>query len=110
MRRVGILMAGVAVLTLGACDPRAVADQAVRRAAETVVTPVVNRDMPLGPAQAATTCILNAASVAEVRTLARDVGVEAGTSTVATIRALAARPGARACFAASGVPPLMAGG
>lgn len=96
----------LAVLALAACDPAEVADKAVRRAAEQVVLPVVNVDMPAGPAQDATACILDAATPFEQQSLARDLGVEAGTLTVQTIRTIAARPAARACFAASGVPPL----
>jgi hypothetical protein len=91
---------------LAACDPAEVADKVARRAAETVVQPVVNIDMPAGPAEQATACILDAASPAEVSALARDVGVEAGTSTKARIRELAMRPAAQTCFAARGVPPL----
>jgi hypothetical protein len=91
---------------LAACDPAELADKAVRRTAETVVMPVVNVNMPSGPAEAATRCILDAASPDEVRLLARDVGVEAGTSTKATIRSIALRPAAQACFAAQGVPPI----
>lgn len=93
-------------LALAACDPQEVADKAMRRAAESVVMPVVNQDMPAGPAQAATSCILDAADGAEIQGLARDVGVEAGTLTVQTIRTIARRPGAQGCFAAAGVPPL----
>jgi hypothetical protein len=52
---------------LAACDPAELADKAVRRTAETVVMPVVNLDMPAGPAQAATACILDAASPDELR-------------------------------------------
>lgn len=96
----------LAVLLLAACDPAEVTDKVVRRAAEQVVFPVVNRDMPAGPAQAATTCILDAASPADLQALARDVGVEAGTLTVQNIRTIAARPAAQSCFAAAGVPPL----
>ena len=100
------LAAVLALLATAACDPAELADKAVRRTAETVVYPVVNVDMPAGPAQAATTCILDAASPDELRLLARDVGVEAGTSTKATIRDIALRPAAQACFAANGVPPI----
>lgn len=93
-------------LLLPACDPGALKTQTLRRAADTVVMPVVNRDMPSGPAQAATRCILDAATEAEIAALARDLGVEAGTLTVATIRGIARRPAVQTCFAASGVPPL----
>ena len=96
----------LAVFFLTACDPQQLAGKVSRRAAESVVQPVVNINMPAGPAEAATACILDAASPAEVDALARDVGVEAGSSTKARIRELALRPGAQACFAARGVPPL----
>lgn len=96
----------LALLALSACDPAEMADKAVRRTAESVVFPVVNIDMPADPAQAATNCILDAASPDELRLLARDVGVEAGTSTKATIRDIALRPAAQACFAAHAVPPI----
>jgi hypothetical protein len=96
----------VMFMLLAACDPQVFANKTVRQVASKVVFPVVNVSMPAGPAQAATDCILNAASPEEVRLLARDVGVEAGTSTKATIRTIALRPAAQACFAANGVPPI----
>ena len=100
------LAALAALVLLPACDPAEVADKAMRRAAADVVFAVVNRDMPAAPAQAATECILNAATMPEIRALARDVGVEAGTLTKDNIRTLALRPAAQSCFAANGVPPL----
>lgn len=103
MTRIAIAI-GLAALT--ACSPAEVAGKVNRRAAESVVQPVVNVNMPAGPAEAATACILDAASPAEVQALARDVGVEAGSSTRARIRELALRPAAQACFSANGVPPL----
>ncbi len=103
-----VMLLCLAVLGVAACDPGELADKAVRRTASSVVFPVVNLDMPAGPAQAATDCILSTASADEARLLARDVGVEAGTSTKATIRDIALRPATQACFAAAGVPPLRA--
>jgi hypothetical protein len=95
------------VLVLAAaCSPQEALDKVTRRTAESVVTPVVNVNMPLGLAQAATDCILDAATPDEINILARDVGVEAGSSTRATIRTIALRPGAQACYAAAGVPPI----
>ena len=94
------------VLLVAACDPAEVADKALKRTVETVVFPVVYVDMPAGPAQSATECILAEATPDELRLLARDVGVVAGSSTKATIRSIALRPGAQACFAAVGVPPI----
>ncbi len=104
MMRVTVALATLALLA--ACDPAEMADKTMRRAAADVVFPVVNRDMPAGPAQAATDCILNAASMPETRALARDIGVEAGTQTVENIRNIALRPAAQSCFAANGVPPI----
>lgn len=94
------------LLLITACDTQALTDKTLRRAAESVVTPVVNRDMPAAVAETATRCILDAASKPEIEGLARDVGVEAGTLTKANICAIASRPAAAACFAAGGVPPL----
>jgi hypothetical protein len=92
------------VMLLAACDPAQVADQAGRRIASTVVLPVVQIDLPTPLAQAATTCIVQNATAEEVQALARDVAVVAGSSTKATIRGIALRPEAVACFAQNGVP------
>lgn len=104
--RLQACVAVVALSVLPACDPQVFADKTTRQIAEQVVFPVVNVDMPAGPAKAATNCILDAASVEEHRLLARDVGVEAGSLTKATIRDIALRPAAQSCFAANGVPPI----
>ena len=91
---------------LAACDPQAMFDNTARRAAADVVEAVVSREMPVAPAKAATECILQAGSPEEIRALAADYGVEAGSLTKQNIRNLALRPSAQACFAASGVPPV----
>jgi hypothetical protein len=96
----------LAALALAACDPAEFFDSALKRTAYSVVFPVVNIDMPGDPARLATNCILDAASPDELKLLARDVGVEAGTATKATIREIALRPAAQTCFAANGVPPI----
>jgi nicotinate-nucleotide pyrophosphorylase len=96
----------MAVLVLVACDPQELADKAVRRTAESVVQPVLAREMPGPVADVATRCILDAAEPAEINILARDVGVEAGSQTIVNIRNIATRPAASACFAAGGVPSL----
>jgi hypothetical protein len=101
-----LILALLAATTLAGCDPAEVFDSALKRTAYSVVFPVVNIDMPGEPARLATNCILDAASPDELKLLARDVGVEAGTATKATIREIALRPAAQSCFAANGVPPL----
>lgn len=97
---------GAALVALAACSPQEMAGKVTARAAETVVRPVVARDLTAAQADAATACILANASPAEVQGLARDVAVEAGTVTEANIRAIAARPATVACLAAAGLPPL----
>ena len=104
--RIPALSLMVATMALAACDPAEVVDSALKRTAHTVVFPVVSIDMPAEPARLATKCILDAATQSELELLARDVGVEAGTSTKATIRQIAVRPAAQACFASNGVPPV----
>lgn len=96
----------IALLIVTACSPTDVADKVGRRAAASVVLPVVAASMPTGVAQLATNCIVENADAAEVQALARDVAVVAGSSTKATIRGIALRPEAQACFAANGVPPV----
>lgn len=95
-----------ALALLAGCDPQAAADRTTRGMAREVVLPVVTRELPGPVAEAATACILDAASPEETRALARDYGVEAGTQTRENIRILAERPAARDCFARAGVPPL----
>ena len=82
-------------------DPQALAGKAMRRTAESVVRPVMARELPGAVAETATQCVLDAASPEEINALARDVGVEAGTQTVENIRNLASSPSAAACFARS---------
>jgi hypothetical protein len=96
----------VAMTVVAGCDPAELLDSTLKRTAHSVVFPVVNIDMPAEPARLATKCIIDVASEEELKLLARDVGVEAGTSTKATIRDIAVRPAAQACYAASGVPPI----
>lgn len=94
----GKAFAAAGLLLLCACDPQEVADKAVARTAEAVVAPVVG--------DAATRCIVDNATPAELKALAVDFGVEAGTTTVANIMAIANRPATLACLAAAGLPPI----
>lgn len=101
-----VLLSIVAAVILTGCDPAQVVDKVGRRAAETVVLPVVSRNLPGGQAQSASLCIVENANASEVQALARDVAVQAGSSTVATIATIAARTETRACLARYGIPPL----
>ena len=90
----------VILIALAACDPQLVIDKAMARTAESVVAPVTGA--------AAARCLVSNATPDEVQRLARDVGVEAGTSTLATIRSIAGRPGTLSCLASAGLPPVQA--
>jgi hypothetical protein len=87
-----------AMLALAACDPQALADKAVARTAEAVISPVVGAG--------AARCIVDNGTPAELREIARDIGVEAGTSTIANIMRIAGRRETLACFVQNGVSPL----
>ncbi len=96
--RVWVLAAaGLVTMLVAGCDPQSVVDKAVARTAESVIAPVV------GPGAAR--CIVENGSPDELRAIAVDIGVEAGTSTVANIMQIAGRPATLACFAQSGVVP-----
>ena len=93
---------------LAACDvPQAVADEVVPRAPPAMWSLPWSTATCLRPRRAPPpNASCRPPRAEEQRALARDVGVEAGTQTVANIRNLALRPAAQACFAASGVPPV----
>ncbi|MFN3606182.1 MAG: hypothetical protein ACK4SS_03155 [Cypionkella sp.] len=93
-------------LALAACNPIDLADQATDRAARAVIVSVIGQELPAPVAEKAATCIIDAATPAELRAVARDLGVSAGTQTVQNITNLATRPDAIACFAKAAVPPL----
>jgi hypothetical protein len=97
---------GAVCLALVACSPTEVADKVGRRAAETVVRPVVSDYMTGPEAEVVTRCIVDNASAAEVQTLSRDVAVVAGSSTVDLIFRMAQNPATAACLRAKGLPPL----
>ena len=96
----------VASLALTACDPTQVADKVGRRAADTVVRPIVADYLPGPQAEIATRCIVDNASADDVKALAKDIGVGAGSRTVATVFRIALQPGAASCMAAAGVSGL----
>jgi hypothetical protein len=104
-------LASLAALTLAlaACNPMELANAATQRAAEQVIVSVLSQELPAPVAQAAARCVLAEASPEELRAIAADIGVMAGTQTVENIRNLALRPQAVQCFVASSVPALAQG-
>jgi hypothetical protein len=96
------------VMVLSACSPQQVADDVTRAAAETVVVPVLEDYMPAPQAKGASVCILDNATPEEMRMLARDVAVQAGTSTVDNVLAIGTRPATLACFKSLGLSSLPA--
>lgn len=89
---------------VAACSPQAMADKTARSMARDVVAPVIASQVPAASQLQAADCVVNAAQMPEVRALARDYGVTAGTLTRDNIRSLALRPAAQSCFAANGIP------
>ncbi len=106
MRVMGLV---AVALVLTACDASELADKAMRRTAETVVEPVVDDYLPGDQAQVATRCIIENANSADLRALVHDVGVSAGSSTVANVLAIAARPETQSCLLREGLPTLLGG-
>lgn len=94
------------LLALPACDPAAMQAAVAGRAAQSVVVNVLVNQYPQAGAEVAAECLVAHATPAEVQALARDVGTRAGTSTLATIRAVADRPGTRQCLSARGLAPV----
>lgn len=100
-----LLLAAPALALMG-CTAQEATDAVLRQTAQTVVTPVLDDFMTPAQAATATDCVMVAATSEDLRLLSRDVGVIAGTSTVATVLGIAARPAARDCMARSGLPAL----
>ncbi|WP_128253301.1 hypothetical protein [Falsirhodobacter deserti] len=96
----------VTILALAACSPQTVADNVARRAAKSVVNPVVAQYMPSGQAEAASNCIIDNANAGEISVLARDVGTRAGTTTVQTVMGIVSRPSTMQCLTSQGLPAL----
>ncbi|MDZ4094093.1 MAG: hypothetical protein U1D35_04185 [Paracoccaceae bacterium] len=96
----------VVILLLAACSPQEMADKVARRAATSVVLPVVNDYMPGPQAEGVTLCVIDNASAQEINSLARDVAVEAGSSTAQTVLAIARRPDTLSCILGAGLPPI----
>jgi hypothetical protein len=96
------------LLVAAACSPQVLADNVTRQAAETVVVPVLEDYLPAPQAKGASVCILDNATPEEMRMLARDVAVQAGTSTVDNVLAIGTRPATLACFKSLGLSSLPA--
>ena len=96
-------------LALAACNPTELANVATKRAAEQVIVSVLSQELPAPVAQAAASCVVAAASPEELRAIAADIGVMAGTQTMENIRNLALRPQVVQCFVSSSVPALAQG-
>jgi hypothetical protein len=84
------IVLGLACLALTACSPQKVVDKVVARTAETVISPVTGPDVAR--------CVVDHADPSELEVLARDVGVRAGTRTVAIIQGILNRPDTQKCL------------
>ncbi|MDR0810086.1 MAG: hypothetical protein LBE86_13335 [Gemmobacter sp.] len=94
------------LLLAAACSPQSLADSVTRKAARSVVVPVLQNYMPAAGAEAATDCVMANASPSEINALARDVGVRAGTLTVQNVAAILRRPATADCLRARGLGPV----
>ena len=102
------IMASLIVLTaFAACSPAEIATDVSRKAARTVVLPVVTATTPAPANELATDCIIMNASNAELNDLARDIGTRAGTLTEQNIRMILAKPATQACILGKGLAPVM---
>lgn len=90
-------------LALAGCDTT-FAGRSYAAAAIEVVRPVIDDGLTEVQADLTARCITDAASPDENLTLARDLGVLAGTATLALIRELTLRPATQACLMAAGLP------
>ncbi|PZQ97186.1 MAG: hypothetical protein DI533_14255 [Cereibacter sphaeroides] len=104
-----IRFAAIPILTaaLAACSPAQIGTDVTRRAARTVVLPVVSANTPEPAASLATDCILANASNRELNMLARDMGTRAGTLTEQNIRTILAKPATQSCIAGKGLAPVV---
>ncbi len=100
-----IVLLGLAAFA--ACSPAEIATDVTRKAARTVVLPVVTATTPAPANELATDCILANATNAELNDLARDVGNRAGTLTEQNIRMILAKPATQACIAGKGLAPVV---
>jgi hypothetical protein len=85
-----LIALGLACLALSACSPQVVVDKVVARTAESVIAPVTGADVAR--------CVVDHAEPVELEVLARDVGVRAGTRTVAIIHGILDRPDTQKCL------------
>ena len=102
MTRIATLALIAAALT-GCAASNSIADGVNRRAARSVVVPVLQNYMTAPQAEIAADCVIANASPAELGSLARDVGVRAGTLTVQNVVAVVRRPATGACMRERGV-------
>ena len=102
-------MRGAALILIGAlaaCSPQQVIEDATRQTAGSVVQPILARHMQAAQADGVTRCILDAASLEELRGLAQDVGAYDSPRARSSVAALGQRPAALACINAAGLPQL----
>lgn len=94
------------LLLAAACSPQTLADSMSRKAARSVVVPVMQNYMPAPRAEAAADCVMANATPAEINALARDVGVRAGSLTVQNVATILRRPATAECLRARELGPV----
>lgn len=99
----GLALAGAALLLLAACDPVEVQRDMTERAAHSVILNVLGDHYARPAAERAASCVIANATGSELNALARDIGTRPGTSTLATIFGIGARPATLSCLAGQGL-------
>ena len=94
----------IALTALAACNPQETATDITRQAARAVIVPVLAAHMPSPVAEAGADCIIQYATLDDLRALAVDFGNSAGTSTITNVTRLIAKPQVLNCFAQGAIP------
>ena len=100
--RLGMVLTALTVMA--ACNPQETAQDITRQAARSVIVPVLASQMPSPLAEAGADCIIQYATLDDLRGLAVDFGNSAGTSTVQNVTRLIAKPQVLTCFAQGAIP------
>ena len=103
--RLGLIL--MAALALSGCMQGDVADDISRKAARSVVKPVLAEKLPGVPTEAMTDCVIDNASSAEIVTLAKAAAIGVQQDTYDTALGIAKRPETIQCIATDGLAPFL---
>lgn len=102
-----IVLAVTAVLSLSACMQTDLVDDVSRRAAKSVVNPILAQRLPGVPTEPMTDCVIDNATSGEILTLARAAAIGIQPDTYDTVLGIAKRPETIQCIATNGLAPFL---